>query len=109
MLLIAEIQKVSPIKTKDGTPLFQLALTDKSKPAAFRTPTTFVMFVGQDALAKLGKADLTDFPVTVVINDLGSSNGLPKIRGQLYPGAHAAEMLEKKIAELEKATIKSVQ
>ncbi len=84
-----------------------LAMSDKCKPAVFRTATTFVMFMGADALDKLGKGDLTDAPVTVAISEIGVYNGLPKLRGQIVPGHHAAEAFERQLQKDAAAVQKS--
>lgn len=107
MLLQAEIQKVKPLKMDDGAMLYEVAVTDKSRPAVFRTPGTFVVWLGQEALDKLGKGDLTDTKVTLAVNSISVQNGNLKIRGTLYPGHASGEQLEKQLVEPDKAPVKT--
>ena len=114
MLLLGEINKVTflPARKEGDTGMYQLALTDKSKPAQFRTATLFVMFMQQAALDKLvqqngGKTDLTDLPVTVAVGEIGTYNNLPKLRGSVFVGHMAGEALEKRITDLESKAAKT--
>lgn len=110
MLLHAEIQKVQFLPPrKDGDKgMFQVSLIDKSKPSMFRTTGRFVTFLQEETIAKLGKGDLTDKPVTMIINEVGDSGGVPKLRGILHAGHIAADALEKATqAEQSKEPVKA--
>ncbi len=103
MLLLGTIQKVrvetTNDKGKEGK-LIQLVIVDSSRPTEYRTATPFVMFIGERVYEQLGgtKGDISDEKVTVVINEVGNYNNLPKLRGQIVLGHHAGEALTRMLA-----------
>ena len=104
MILLAQIQRVEKTSFQDKndktktSEMFQIVLSDATKPAQFRCTTPFITFATADGLTKaLGTVDLdelTDMPVTLAVKEIGPYNAMLKVKGQLVKGHQTGQALQ---------------
>ena len=93
----AEKQVMTDKKTGQKSEMFQLVLSDATKPVQFRCTTPFITFAGTDKLMHaLGTTDpdtLADMQVTMACAEVGQYNAMLKVKGQLVKGWQTGEAL----------------
>lgn len=101
MVILAQIEKVikSRMKSRNaGEPdsdMFQLVLSDKTKPATFRASTFFTTYLSEEKFrATFGPGDPTDERVTVAVSELAPKDAFIKVRGQVLLGWQTTEQLQ---------------
>lgn len=100
MVILAQIEKVvkSQIPARDGKPaseMFQLILSDKTKPAQFRASTFFTTYMSEEKFrGTFGPGDPTDERVTVAVSELAPKDNFIKVRGQVLHGWQTTEQLQ---------------
>lgn len=92
MVLLAQIEKadkrsMEDKKTGATSALYQLVLSDKTKPSQFRASTFFVTYLTEEKYrAMFGDSDPVDERVTVAISEMAPMNAMIKVRGQVLKG-----------------------
>lgn len=101
MIIQGKIQQVTVQNMKDkqtGQPsiLNLVVISDATKPSQFRSITPLCTFIPDDKLhATLGKGDLTDIDVTLLVKEVGMYNTFVKCKGQLFKGHLTGEQVLK--------------
>lgn len=103
MVLHGQIEKavrneIADKVTKLVSVLWQLVLSDKTRPAAYRSNTFFVTYMGDEKFKALfpgGSSDAEDAQVTMLASELAPSNAMIKLKGTLLKGWLKAEELAK--------------
>jgi len=101
MVIHGQIEKVTKSTLKDKetkaeSAMYQVVMSDKTKPAAFRCTTFFTMYLQEEKFRALfGPNDPTDERVTVAVSEMAPKDNFIKVRGQLLVGWLSSEDLHK--------------
>lgn len=102
MILYGQIEKVSRRELKDKVTgqvghLWQIVISDKTKPSDFRSSTFFLTYLSDEkfAAAFSSREDAEDAKVTLLASELAPANALIKCKGQLVKGHLTFEELAK--------------
>ncbi len=101
MVLHGQIEKavrneITDKQTGKKGHLWQIVVSDKTKPSAYRAATFFVTYLGDEKKeAIFGNADITDERVTLLASMLTPFNALIKVNGTVLKGWLTFEELAK--------------
>lgn len=79
---------------KGPVTMVQVVMTDKTKPAMFRTQTRFVLNLMPDGYRKYWQTlAIEEEPVTVLVKDLAGSGTMIKLKGEIVKGWATPEQI----------------
>jgi hypothetical protein len=79
---------------KGPVTMIQVVMTDKTKPAMFRTQTRFVFNLMPDGYRKYWQTlGIEEEPVTVLVKDLAGSGTMIKLKGEIIKGWATPEQI----------------
>jgi len=87
MIFHGRINIVDKLTLKDGGILYELRLSDVSKPSVLRTGGEFITYLSEDKRKLLPEGDLADTNVTIVVKEASAGKGgAVKLKGQVVAG-----------------------
>lgn len=79
---------------KGPVTMIQVVMTDKTKPAMFRTQTRFVLNLMPDGYRRYWQTlGIEEEPVTVLVKDLAGSGTMIKLKGEIIKGWATPEQI----------------
>ncbi|MBL9143233.1 MAG: hypothetical protein JNM99_06070 [Verrucomicrobiaceae bacterium] len=100
MVLHGQIEKAVRQELKDKTTgqighLWQVVVSDKTKPSAYRSSTFFVTYLTDDKFYGLfpTPVEAEDAQITILAGDLAPANAMIKVKGTVLKGWQTTEQL----------------